>query len=133
MTHNNRGRLAVDIGGAWRLYWSGPTPYDLHAIGTVTRSDGETGALFESLRGAGYWQGNVRALKRVDQDKVRAAIEAARPRRGGARPGCGVKPADGAQGVIRKNVTLDQPSIDALRALGDGDLSLGIRRAAAKL
>jgi hypothetical protein len=34
--------------------------------------------------------------------------------------------------VIRKTVTLDQASIDKLRALGDGDLSLGIRRAAAQ-
>ena len=53
--------------------------------------------------------------------------------RGGARKGAGRKTADGASGVIRKQVTLDQPSIDTLRALGEGDLSIGIRRAAAKL
>lgn len=52
--------------------------------------------------------------------------------RGGARAGGGVKAADGAQNLIRKNVTLDQASIDALRVLGGGDLSLGIRRAAAR-
>jgi len=53
--------------------------------------------------------------------------------RGGPGRGGGRKTADGAGPVYRKNVTLDQRSIDTLRALGDGDLSLGIRRAAALL
>ena len=53
--------------------------------------------------------------------------------RGGPGRGGGRKAADGVVGVTRKNVTLDQRSIDTLRALGDGDLSLGIRRAAAML
>jgi hypothetical protein len=39
--------------------------------------------------------------------------------------------ADGAVGLMRKNITIDQQSVDALKVLGDGDLSLGIRRAAA--
>lgn len=50
--------------------------------------------------------------------------------RGGARPGAGRKPADGATGLRRVNVSLDQASIDALRGLGGGDLSAGIRAAA---
>lgn len=50
--------------------------------------------------------------------------------RGGAGRGQGRKPADGVCAVERKNVTLDAESIDTLRAYGDGDLSLGIRRAA---
>lgn len=50
--------------------------------------------------------------------------------RGGAGRGQGRKPADGVGAVERKNVTLDAESIETLRAYGDGDLSLGIRRAA---
>jgi hypothetical protein len=40
---------------------------------------------------------------------------------------------DGAAGLVRKNVMLDQPSIDVMKNIGDGDLSLGIRRAATKV
>lgn len=50
--------------------------------------------------------------------------------RGGPGRGQGRKPADGATGLKRRNVSLDDPRADVLRALGDGDLSLGIRRAA---
>lgn len=50
--------------------------------------------------------------------------------RGGAGRGQGRKPADGVGAVERKNVTLDAESIETLRAYGDGDLSLGIRRSA---
>jgi hypothetical protein len=35
--------------------------------------------------------------------------------------------------VIRKSVTLDQRTIEFMRELGDGDLSVGIRVAALKL
>lgn len=133
MTHSNRGRLAVDLGGAWRIYWGvAPLPAGAQAIGTVTRGIGDTGALI--LLGSGrYSQGNAGALRALDQSKVVAAIDSAAPGRGGARAGAGRVTADGAQGVIRKNVTLDQVSIDKLRTLGGGDLSLGIRRAAANL
>lgn len=51
--------------------------------------------------------------------------------RGGSGRGQGRKTADGVGSVERKNVTLDAESIEALRAYGEGDLSLGIRRAAA--
>lgn len=135
MTHTNRNRLAVDLGGAWRLYWGAmPLPAGSEALGTVTRGAGDTGALIRTGYGH-YMQGNAGVLRRLDPRKIAACL--AEPpvgyTHGGARPGGGKRPADGAQGVVRKNVTLDQASIDALRALGDGDLSLGIRLAAAKL
>jgi hypothetical protein len=53
------------------------------------------------------------------------------PQRGGARAGSGAKPADGASGMTRYNITLDDASDAIARALGDGDRSLGIRRALA--
>lgn len=51
--------------------------------------------------------------------------------RGGARKNSGVKPADGATGLKRTSITIDAKSAQILRGFGDGDLSLGIRRAAA--
>lgn len=57
-------------------------------------------------------------------------LTAALSGRGGPGRGQGVKSADGATGLRRVNVSLDEASIEALRALGDGELSLGIRRAA---
>lgn len=53
--------------------------------------------------------------------------------RGGAGRGQGVKAADGATGLKRRNISIDDASADVLRAFGDGDLSLGIRRAAAHI
>ncbi|MBS0353711.1 MAG: hypothetical protein JSR83_07380 [Proteobacteria bacterium] len=49
---------------------------------------------------------------------------------GGARQGAGRKP-DTAEPMHRKNVTLDAKSIVILRRFGNGDLSQGIRDAAA--
>jgi len=53
--------------------------------------------------------------------------------RGGPGRGQGIRAADGATGLKRTNITIDPASADALRAFGDGDLSLGIRRAAAHI
>ena len=52
---------------------------------------------------------------------------------GGPGRNQGRRAADGATGLRRVNVTIDSQSADKLRAHGDGDLSLGIRRAAATL
>lgn len=48
---------------------------------------------------------------------------------GGARSNAGVKAADGVKGLKRVNVTLDEESDAIARRLGDGDRSLGLRRA----
>lgn len=66
---------------------------------------------------ADYWRG------RLDQIEW--------PQHGGAREGAGSKTADGATGVKRFNITLDTASDEIARKLGDGDRSLGIRRALA--
>ena len=49
---------------------------------------------------------------------------------GGPGRGQGAKAADGATGLKRTNISIDPASAEILRGLGDGDLSLGIRRAA---
>lgn len=53
------------------------------------------------------------------------------PQHGGARPGAGAKAGDGATGMRRVNITLDDVSDAIARRLGGGDRSLGIRRALA--
>lgn len=133
MTHTNRSRLAVDLGGAWRIYWgNGPLPVGAQALGTITRGIGDIGALIRMGIGS-YVQGNAGVLRSLDHRKVESAIEIASPGRGGARLGGGRKTSDGVDGVVRKNVTLDHATINKMRAIGDGDLSLGIRRAAVRI
>lgn len=51
--------------------------------------------------------------------------------RGGARAGAGPKPADGAKDVKRVNITIDPKSDQIAHEIGEGDRSLGIRRALA--
>lgn len=50
---------------------------------------------------------------------------------GGARENCGVKAADGVKGVKRVNITIDPESDAIAQRIGEGDRSLGIRRALA--
>lgn len=50
-------------------------------------------------------------------------------KRGGIRKGAGRKPETGTP-MERKNVTLDADTIAVMKAVGDGDLSKGIRFAA---
>ena len=52
-----------------------------------------------------------------------------KPRNGGARKGSGRKALDGATRLKRVTVSLDESSIEYLRKVGDGCLSVGIRRA----
>lgn len=57
-------------------------------------------------------------------------LELALTGRGGPGRGQGIKAADGATGLKRRNITIDDASADVLREYGNGDLSVGIRRAA---
>lgn len=52
-------------------------------------------------------------------------------KRGGARVGTGPKPVDGAKGMTRVNISIDGHSDSIAKELGEGDRSLGIRRALA--
>lgn len=132
MNHDNRGRLTVDLGGNWRLYAT-HLPATGKALGLVTNG-GMTGALVYIERTGVYVRLNAGASVALPQAKVQAAIDAARAgSHGGPGRGQGLKAADGATGLKRTNITIDDDSKDILRAFGDGDLSLGIRRAAAHL
>lgn len=132
MTHNNRGRLTVSLGGNWRLY-TNTLPANSRALGTVTREGYDTGALVLIEAPGLYVQVNAEAIRNLPQSKVMAALAEVRTGQGGPGRGQGLKAADGATGLKRTNITIDAESASILRALGDGDLSLGIRRAAAHL
>lgn len=128
----NRARLSVDLGGKWRLYTS-TIPAGSRALGTIKRGV-ETGALVLIEASGQYVQVNAGAIRSLDQRKVAAAVEAARSgSRGGPGRGQGLKADDGAANLTRKQVMLDADTVTALTALGDGNLSLGIRRAAAHI
>jgi hypothetical protein len=135
MTHNQRNRLTVTLGGNWRI-WSNTIPAGSRALGTVSR-DGifsDSGVLVQIESTGIYAQINAGVLRTLPQSKVAAAIEAARAgAQGGPGRGQGAKAADGATGLKRVNVSLDEASIETLRKFGDGELSLGIRRAAAHI
>ena len=73
MTHANRGRLAVDLGGNWRIY-TNTLPAGATPIGTVTRNGFETGALVRIESTGLYVQVNAGAVRTLDQRKVKAAI-----------------------------------------------------------
>ncbi len=132
MTHNNRGRLVVDLGGKWRLY-TNTLPANSRALGTITRDGYDSGALVLIEATGLYVQANAGAIRSLPQSKVAAALAAVRTGSGGPGRGQGLKAADGASGLKRTNITIDTASAETLRAIGDGDLSLGIRRAAARL
>jgi hypothetical protein len=51
--------------------------------------------------------------------------------RGGARKGTGPKPADGATDLSKVTITIDPISDSIAKDIGEGDRSLGIRRALA--
>lgn len=74
MTHSNRGRLAVDVSGKWRLY-TNPLPAGATPIGTVTRSGYDTGALVRIEATGLYVQVNAGVVRMLDQRKVKAAME----------------------------------------------------------
>ena len=77
MTHNNRGRLTVKLGGPWRLYIQ-TIPVGCQVIGTVSRDGGtETGALLQTGIGA-YVLAIGGVIQSLPQSKVQGAIDAAR-------------------------------------------------------
>jgi hypothetical protein len=48
---------------------------------------------------------------------------------GGPREGAGRKAEDEAEGTARYNVSLDAPTVKKAKKLGEGNLSLGLRKA----
>ena len=115
MTHNNRGRLAVDLGGKWRLY-TNTIPENSTPLGTVTRDGYDTGALVRIDATGMYVQVNAGAIRNLDGRKVLSAL------------GTAGRPTE-MTGGRRVQVYLDDASIEAATKLGDGNLSAGIRAA----
>lgn len=124
----NRARLTVDLGGNWRLC-AGVLPRGMRALGTVARGV-ETGALALVEATGIYVQINAGVMRTLDQRKVQAAVDAARAgSQGGPGRGQGRRSQDGATGLRRRTVSLDDATWAAAKVLGDGDASCGLRRA----
>lgn len=73
MTHTNRGRLAVDLNGNWRLY-TNTLPANSTPLGTITRDDTDTGALVRIETTGAYVQVNAGVTRSLDGRKVAAAL-----------------------------------------------------------
>ena len=117
MTHNNRGRLTVDVNGNWRLY-TNTLPANATPIGTVTRDVGDTGALVRMDKTGVYAQINAGAIRNLDGRKVAAAL------------GITGRPEE-MDGGKRVNVYLDAASLERACDIGNGNISKGIRIALA--
>lgn len=117
MTHNNRGRLTVDVNGNWRLY-TNTLPANATPLGTVTRDVGDTGALVRMDKTGVYAQINAGAIRNLDGRKVAAAM------------GITGRPEE-MDGGKRVNVYLDASSLERARDIGNGNISVGIRIALA--
>ena len=117
MTHNNRGRLTVDVNGNWRLY-TNTLPANATPLGTVTRDVGDTGALVRMDKTGVYAQINAGAIRNLDGRKVAAAL------------GITGRPEE-MDGGKRVNVYLDASSLERARDIGNGNISVGIRIALA--
>ena len=76
---------------------------------------------------------NHKLLKSIFSAAMIHANSMTKPARGGSRPGAGRKTSDGAKELKRTNVMLDDSTIDRAIEIGEGNLSLGIRRAVKKL
>ncbi|WP_028451851.1 hypothetical protein [Chitinilyticum aquatile] len=116
MSHENRNRITVIQPGKPRLY----QPTDLpgwEIIGEVNTGD-DAGALLRHKQTGNYALACAGAIKRLDGRKVASAI------------GALGRPSELDQGK-RVNVYLDAQSIAKAQALGNGNLSEGIRIALA--
>jgi hypothetical protein len=71
---DNRSRLTIARNGPWKLYAGASWPQaGWTMLGTVTRGEGDTGALALSPAGV-YCQVNAGAVRSLDQRKVLAAL-----------------------------------------------------------
>lgn len=113
MTHSNRGRLTVDVNGNWRLY-TNTLPANATPIGTVTRDEGDTGALVRIETTGVYVQINAGSIRSLDGRKVAAAL------------GTAGRPVE-MTGGKRTNIYLDDDSRSIAEKLGNGNFSEGIR------
>lgn len=115
MSHENRGRIIIEQPGKPWLYQANELP-GWECVGTVTRGDGETGALVRNLTTGRYAQASAGSIRALDQRKVRACLDPA---------------ARKLEGGKRINVYLDDASLARAAELGNGNVSEGIRRALA--
>ena len=115
MKNDNRARIAVDLPGKPSLYQSYSLP-GWEIFGVVYRGQDDVGALGKNLNTGIYGQINNGVVRSLDQRKIKAALGISN---NAGRPSIGVK---------SHTVTLTDAEWDALKAVGDGNASDGIRK-----
>jgi hypothetical protein len=84
--------------GNWQLYWGyTPLPVGSEALGIIQRENLETGALIRLSTGV-YVQGNVTAIRTLDQREVKAALD-----RSEAAAALGSMTSDAKSAAAREN------------------------------
>lgn len=106
--------MKIDTNGNWRLY-SNTLPNGATPIGTVT-VNGATGVLAHIERTNKYVQVNCGAVRNLDGRTVTGILGT-----------CG-RPQEIEEGK-RVTLYLDKVTLDKAKALGDGNVSGGIRKA----
>ena len=117
MRDNHGHRIHIEQPGRPRLYQLDELP-GYEVVGVITLA-GRSGALVRKYSNGVYSMVNSSMLRPLDQRQVKKALGI------GSNAGAPLK----MQGGARRNVYLDAQSIDIALALGDGNISRGIRLA----
>ncbi|WP_434627071.1 hypothetical protein [Chromobacterium sp. CV08] len=117
MRDNNGRRIYIEQPGRPRLYQFDDMP-GYEVVGVITLA-GRSGALLRKYSNGVYSMANSGILRPLDQRLVKMAL--------GIASNAGAPPR--MEGGARHNVYLDAESIDIAQALGDGNISRGIRLA----
>lgn len=128
--------ILIDLKSSWKTYTKS-YPNGFKGIGCISISiDGviRKGALMESAAGGSYYIVNGGTPSLLPCADIKDALTIARKgKSGGSGLGQGMRAKDNPGSLLRKQVKLDYETINHLQELGDGNLSLGIRRASKKL
>lgn len=122
--------MKVDIGADWRRYTKS-LPRGFAGIGCIEGAHSSPGALAFAKSTNTYVQVNGGSQLPLDFYAVQLLVAKARTGRGGSGRGQGRRKEKGVGTLARKNVSLDDETIRYLTWLGKGNLSAGIRKAAA--
>lgn len=105
--------ISIKTTEAWQTYWGAtPLPEGAIALGVVTRSPGDRGALIQLASGV-YMQGNAHALRSLPQDKVEAALRSGRP-------------LAGDEPRKQRQLTLPDSEFEQLKEIGKGNASAAV-------
>lgn len=118
----------IDLLAHWSQY-SRTLPKNAVGLGTIVDlANNRTGALVQMRTNREFYLLTPGICHPLNQEQISRQLKELRSgSAGGAGRGQGRKTSDGAHNLQRKQVMLDQTTIDQLKDIGKGNLSLGIR------